>query len=131
MKKTVYLIFILAIFANCKKETKTPNIEDIEKAVRADQDYRAVFYYSDYYNMLETIKEKKCIVLPLNKMRNYFDSTKVILGLRHDIDTHLFKAIEMAKIEKEFNYKASYYILPTARYYYHTHTSVMVGKKIK
>jgi hypothetical protein len=50
-------------------------------------------------------------------MRNTFDSTKVIVGLRHDVDLNPYKAVEMARIEKLFDIRSTYYFLATAEYF--------------
>jgi hypothetical protein len=41
----------------------------------------------------------------------------VLVTLRHDVDNHPFKALEMARMEQSHGIRASYYILSTARYY--------------
>jgi hypothetical protein len=50
-------------------------------------------------------------------MRTVFDTTVVVVGLRHDIDVHPFKALEMADIEKHYAFRATYFVLATAEYY--------------
>jgi hypothetical protein len=61
--------------------------------------------------------DEKFIVLPINEMRNTYDDTKVIVGLRHDVDFNPLKALEMAKIEKLYGFRATYYMLATAEYF--------------
>src|SRR5690348_16327158 len=39
-----------------------------------------------------------------------------VLGLRHDVDHHLERAILMAWIERELGVRASYYLLPPGDY---------------
>jgi len=49
-------------------------------------------------------------------MRNTFNDSKVVVGLRHDVDFNPFKALEMAIIEKFYGIRATYYFLATAEY---------------
>ena len=85
--------------------------------VRQDQDNRAVFEYADYEKILLTIKDKHCKVFPLYQMKDYFDSNNIIVGIKHDVDRHPFKAQEIAKIEKKYGFSSTFYFLPTANYY--------------
>jgi hypothetical protein len=55
--------------------------------------------------------------LPIDEFRDSINNEKVLIGLRHDIDCHPFKALEMAKMEKAHGFSASYYILASAAYY--------------
>jgi len=50
-------------------------------------------------------------------MSNTFSESKVVVGLRHDIDMNPFKALEMAVIERDFGFRTTYFVLPTADYY--------------
>lgn len=120
MRFLLIIIFLLAF--SCKDiekkvDEKQPSIEELELMVRQDQDRRAVFEYSDYEKIMTALKAKQCIVLPLYQMKDFFDSTKVIVGLKHDVDRHPFKALEIASIEKKYGFTSTYYFLPTAPYY--------------
>ena len=117
-------IFILLILLglSCenleKKEVENqPSLSELELIVRQDQDNRAVFEYDDYEKILLTIKDKQCKVLPLYQMKDYYDSTIIIVGIKHDVDRHPFKALEIAEIEKKYGFSSTYYFLPTAMYY--------------
>ena len=116
----LFLAFTL-LFSTCVKDT---NINDqsvpyaaLEKQIRSENDWRAVFTWDQYTDLMTLLSDKKFLVLPLNEMRSTFDSTVVVVGLRHDIDLNPFKALEMSDIEKHFNLRATYFVLATAEYY--------------
>jgi hypothetical protein len=90
---------------------------DLEKQIRSENDYKAVFTWDQYNQLMTVLSDKKFLVLPLNEMRSTFDSTMVVVGLRHDIDMNPFKALEMADIEKHYSFRATYFVLATAEYY--------------
>ncbi len=94
-----------------------PSYAALEKQIRSENDWRAVFTWDQYTQLMTVLSDKKFLVLPLNEMRSVFDSTVVVVGLRHDIDIHPFKALEMADIEKQFSFRATYFVLATAEYY--------------
>lgn len=120
--KLLLIPVVVLIPASCEKEIDPiPDIvnpyAEIEKSVRAEYDGIATFPWKDYNLLLQKLSETKFVVLPLNEMRNHFDNSKVVVGLRHDIDHNPFKGLEMANIEKEFGIRSTYFILATARYY--------------
>lgn len=90
---------------------------ELERTVRDMFDSKAVFTWKQYQDLLLKLSSEKFLVLPLQEMRNTYNESKVVIGFRHDIDWNPFKAIEMAKMEKEFGLRATYFILPTASYY--------------
>jgi hypothetical protein len=55
--------------------------------------------------------------LPLNEFRTTFDSSKTVIGLRHDVDIDLSHAMSFSDIEYNLGFRSSYYILHTAPYY--------------
>ena len=95
----------------------TPPWARLEEKIRKENDNSANFTWDQYAKLLTALSDKKFIVLPINEMRNRFDSSAVVVGMRHDIDNHPFKDLEMADIEKKFGIRATYYVLPTAEYY--------------
>jgi hypothetical protein len=121
------LIILILILAGCEKPfiqdpipiypPHEPPYTDLEKRIREKYDYRAVFTWGQYNDLMFELSKDKYIVLPLNEMRNTYSDSKVVIGLRHDIDMNPFKALEMAQIEKNFGFSATYFILPTADYY--------------
>jgi hypothetical protein len=89
----------------------------LERITRFRNDHRAKFTWDQYRELLTALSDKKFHVMPVNEMRNTFDSSFVVVGMRHDIDNHPFKALEMAEIERQFGIRATYYVLATADYY--------------
>ncbi|MFC1583844.1 hypothetical protein ACFL4U_04075, partial [Candidatus Neomarinimicrobiota bacterium] len=92
-------------------------VEEIEALVRNNQDQRAVFSYLEYETLLQELTNPRYIVLPINEFRTTFDSSKIIIGMRHDVDTHPFKAQEMLALENEYGIRTTYYIMHSAAYY--------------
>jgi hypothetical protein len=86
----------------------------IENVIRNKYDSHAVFKWDQYTKLLDLLSQDKFIVLPLNEMRKTFNESKVIIGLRHDVDMNPFKALEMAKIEKMYGIRATYFFLAIA-----------------
>jgi hypothetical protein len=117
-------IFLITIFLTCifisgckKDDVIEDNIPSIESHIRKSFDSRATFTFGQYEEFLKVLSDDKFIVLPLNKMRDSVNNSKVIIGLRHDIDCDPFKAVQLAELENKYGFKATYFILPTASYY--------------
>jgi hypothetical protein len=98
-------------------DTSYSEYSELEKTIRERYDPYAVFTWAQYKQLLGIISQEKFLVLPLNEMRNTYSNTQVVIGLRHDVDFNVFKALEMAGIEKEYGIRATYYLLATAEYY--------------
>lgn len=94
-----------------------PTIKEIEQNVRATQDGRASHTYNQYEELLMEISKDKYLPMTIWDMYNNYNENKVIVGMRHDVDCHPFKALEMAKMEQAYGINASYYILATSNYY--------------
>ncbi len=123
MKRILNLIFIaliLILITSCEKPNdsriSTP-YEEIERTIRTQYDQFAVFTWSQYTELLKKLKQDKFIVLPLNEMRKTYNESKVVVGLRHDIDFNPFKALEMSKMEQVMGIRSTYFILATSEYY--------------
>jgi len=125
MKKTEIIIIIISLliffvsFQSCQKEEIDDGKSfDIIKSVITEKYANHPNYTWDQYKeLLSEISTDKYIVLPLYLMKDYYDSTKVIIGMRHDVDVHIFKALEMAEIEYLYGIRSTYYILATSYYY--------------
>jgi hypothetical protein len=113
----IITIFLFTSFGSGRVPINFPTSAIFEKEIRNKFDHMAVFRWSQYTKLLEKLQDSKFIVLPLNEMRNTIDSTKVIVGLRHDVDLNPYKAVEMARIEKLFDIRSTYYFLATAEYF--------------
>lgn len=127
LKQLAALVILIVILAGCEDPfiqepvpiypPYEPPYADLEKRIREKYDYRAVFTWNQYTDLMIELSKDKYLVLPLNAMRNTYSDSKVVIGLRHDIDMNPFKALEMTEIEKDFGFRATYFILPTADYY--------------
>lgn len=76
------------------------------------------FIWQKYADFLKKISDtSKYVVLPLNEFRKTFNSKKIVIGLRHDVDVDLNIAYAFSKIESGMGFRSSYFILHTAPYY--------------
>jgi hypothetical protein len=76
------------------------------------------FTWEKYAGFLNRISDtSKYIVLPLNEFRSTFNSNKVVIGLRHDVDIDLNVAYKFSSIEYDLGFRATYFILHSAPYY--------------
>lgn len=89
----------------------------LEKTIRSKYDSYAVFKWDEYIQLMNLLSQEKFNVLPLNEMRTTYSKSRVIVGLRHDVDMNPFKALEMAKLEEMYGIRATYFMLATAEYY--------------
>ncbi|HLP74724.1 MAG TPA: hypothetical protein VK155_17590 [Bacteroidales bacterium] len=112
---------ILFLVSSCEKDPgqykPDPVLSDYEIRIRKKFDDYAMFTWSDYNRFTETLLNPRYIVLPLNEMRNTFDPSKIIIGLRHDVDLNPFKAVEMARIENSYGIRSTFFFLATAEYF--------------
>jgi hypothetical protein len=135
MKRGLIFILIsmtLPLLMSCNKGND-PLMDSLhikaDKAMCNQEDDRAVFTWDQYKTLLTRLKQDKFIVMPLNEMRNTFTQSKVVVGLRHDIDFNPYRAVEMSIIEKEYGIRATYFVLATADYYGYFGTSGVVRDK--
>jgi hypothetical protein len=76
------------------------------------------FTFEKYAAFLTKISDtSKYIVLPINEFRQTFNSKKIIIGLRHDVDNDLNVAYNFSETESKLGVRSTYYILHTAPYY--------------
>jgi hypothetical protein len=115
------LLSLFLILTGCTKPFEInpdPSLyAEIEKEIRSEYDDMAVFTWGQYSELLTSLSQDKFVVLPLNEMRNHYDNSKVVVGLRHDVDHNPFKALEMAVIEKSVGIRSTFFLLATADYY--------------
>lgn len=77
------------------------------------------FTYEKYEAFLKVLTDKSRFkVVPLHLFSQTIDTSRIVVGLRHDIDNNLQASMDMARIEKRMGFPASYYFLHTASYYY-------------
>jgi len=116
------VVLFLLLVSGCEHQTEPVESHHnpwwkTEQTVRSQIDRMATFHWSDYPRLMTVLSENKFVVLPINEMRSYFDTNKVVVGLRHDVDGNPFKALEMAEIEKGYGIRSTYFILATSSYY--------------
>lgn len=76
------------------------------------------FTWEKYASFLNKVSDtSKYIVLPLNEFRQTFNSKKIVIGLRHDVDNDLDIAYQFSTVESSLGFRSTYFILHTAPYY--------------
>jgi len=76
------------------------------------------FTWEKYAAFLNKVSDtSKYIVLPLNEFRQTFNSKKVVIGLRHDVDIDLNVAYKFSLMEASLGFRSTYFILHSAPYY--------------
>ena len=76
------------------------------------------FTWEKYAAFLHRVSDtSKYVVLPLNEFRQTFNSKKIVIGLRHDVDNDLNLAYQFSEIESKLGFHSTYFILHTASYY--------------
>jgi hypothetical protein len=98
--------------------------QDVLKAIKnsyveyASESPDTNFTYEKYNDFLLKVSDtSKYLVLPIDSFRKSIDSTKIVIGLRHDVDLDLNKAVLFSEVEKALGFRSTYYILHTADYY--------------
>jgi hypothetical protein len=124
----VFLIFTNSIFA---QKNKTDGVNLVPKKFNLRQDTVSAlkknilsaepdtnFTWEKYASFLNQVSDtNKYIVLPLNEFRQTFNSKKIVIGLRHDVDNDLNVAYKFSEIESNLNFRSTYFILHSAPYY--------------
>ncbi|NME35806.1 MULTISPECIES: hypothetical protein [Fusobacterium] len=86
------------------------------------------FTHEAYKNLINQLKEKK---YNFCDYKNYYDKDKVVI-LRHDIDTSLEKALEIAKIENQLNVSSYFFVLLSTDFYnINSEKSLRILKEIR
>ncbi len=120
-EKKILFVLISALFLlvmSCEKEVDNGvDYETLKAEITEKYKNHPRFTWDQYKAILIELSKDKYVVLPLYQMKDYFDSTKVVVSLRHDVDGQIFKAQEMAEIEYLTGFQTTYYILATSPYY--------------
>lgn len=66
-----------------------------------------IFVYKKWDAFCKALKDKEIQSIPAKNVR---ENTKNYLVLKHDVETDVSKAYEMAKIERKYGHKGSYYV---------------------
>jgi len=122
MKNYILLIItilslVIVFSCNKKRISENPETKEMEEYIRNAQDKRAQFTFAQYDELLQVLSDSNIIVLPINEFKDSINDNKVMVGLRHDIDCHPYKALELARMEQKYGMRSSYYVLSTANYY--------------
>ncbi|MBP7463345.1 MAG: hypothetical protein KA793_03350 [Bacteroidales bacterium] len=133
-KKTYFalLSILLSIgLASCNKADPEDGykVKYIERHIRQGHDHRAIFTWDNYNQLLAELSKEKYIVLPVHEFIDSINDSKVVICLRHDVDVHIFKAIEMAEMEMLHGIRSTYFILGTAFYYGEFRYGIMYRNK--
>ena len=83
-------------------------------AAELDTNFTWEKYAAFLYKVSDT---SKYIVLPLNEFRETFNSKKIVIGLRHDVDIDLNVAYKFSLMEAGLGFRSTYFILHSAPYY--------------
>ncbi|MHB1156126.1 MAG: hypothetical protein ACYC26_04730 [Phycisphaerales bacterium] len=86
----------------------------------------ARFTWADYDKLLAEITKPRYRVLPLKDFDTDTTTDKVLVGLRHDIDSHPEKALVMADLETKAGMRSTYFFLHSASYYGSVKNGLMI-----
>ena len=113
------ILCLIILFTNCQLFLlgDNPSLKELEQYIRRFQDSRATHTYDQYEELLSELTDERYIVLPIYEMIDTINDSKIIVGMRHDVDCHPFKALEIAELENTYGLRSTYYFLATASYY--------------
>jgi len=148
IKKTPLLVVLAALLhgipagaADSAPATATPaalktgpcfgepdNTKTLVEIDAEDRPHRESYNRDDYRKLLTELSNPRYEVLPLRDFDQHADSTtdKVVVALRHDIDSHPLRALRMAELEKELGIRSTFFILHSANYYGTVKDGVMI-----
>lgn len=118
-------VVLVVVNSGCKKDT-VQNIENdnrifITKNTYVDNKVRIhdpKLNLESYEAFLKHISSSdRFLVVTQKEYDNTVAKNKVVISLRHDVDRNMNGAIRMAYREKKYGLKATYFILPTAKFY--------------
>jgi hypothetical protein len=101
-----------------KLNVKQDSVIEKKKQVLYTVEPDTNFTWEKYASFLNKVSDtSKYIVLPLNEFRQTFNSKKIVIGLRHDVDNDLDIAYQFSEVESKLGFRSTYFILHTAPYY--------------
>jgi hypothetical protein len=101
-----------------KLNVKQDSIIEVKKQITYTVEPDTNFTWEKYASFLNKVSDtSKYIVLPLNEFRQTFNSNKIVIGLRHDVDNDLDIAYKFSEVEYKLGFRSTYFILHTAPYY--------------
>ncbi len=71
------------------------------------------FTYNAYTKLISKLREEKYVI---STYHNWKNSPRCVI-LRHDIDTDILKALELAKLENSLKVQSTYFVLVTSDFY--------------
>jgi hypothetical protein len=91
--------------------------EKLKKAgIQLFYNRKARFIGKQFQTLLTVLSEPKFLPLPLNDFRKIKDSSRVVVGMRKDVDCNPWQALKMAEVENKQDIYSTYFILSTAYY---------------
>ena len=117
--KSVFILLALILFSCSERKFNklNTNLESLKEKVSETQDHRATMLFSDYERLLNALDSTKFKVVTIDELNRTKNDEKVMVGMRHDVDNHPFKALRMAEMEAAHGFNATYYILATSVYW--------------
>lgn len=98
----------------------------LEDIVQAESSSGGKFSWDDYRALLAELTKPQYRVLSVRDFVTDTTKDKVVIGMRHDIDSHPENALAMAKIEHAAGISSTYYFLHSARYYGTVKNGIMI-----
>lgn len=113
------VLALVLLGTSCKKEVKDDGMPYQELETKINNTYKDLpkFTWGQYQELLTELSKDKYVVLPVHLMKDYYDDSKVVVCLRHDIDAQIFSALKMAELEYQNGIRSTYFVLATATYY--------------
>ena len=76
------------------------------------------FTYERYARLLDEFADlERFRVVPLRDFASTVDAARAVVGLRHDVDQRLDRALDFARLEHDHGLRATYFVLNTAAYW--------------
>ncbi len=94
--------------------------------INAENSYQGKYSWQQYKTLLDELSKPRYKVVSLKDFSATVDSSKIIVAMRHDIDSHPEKALEMMDIELSYGLHSTYFFLHSAKYYGTVKNGVMV-----
>jgi hypothetical protein len=89
----------------------------LDVIIKTERPYDGKYTWEDYRLLLTELSKSRYKVLNMKDFATDRSNHKIVVGMRHDIDSHPEKALQMAEIEKDNNIPSTYFILHSAAYY--------------
>jgi hypothetical protein len=94
--------------------------------INAENSYKGKYSWQQYKTLLNELSKSRYKVVPLKDFLSTVSSDKIIVAMRHDVDSHPEKALEMMDIELNYGLRSTYLFLHSAKYYGIVKDGVMI-----